>query len=267
MLASTVMFAYADSGDETHASTWATQLIDEAEAAGSHGGQAALYWNASILAEREGRIDEALRLSRKALAHMGELGDSRDLARLKLESAAVLLAADPPRVEEAAAALERAQEDLRRVGSEVDLVEFDRVGSTAALLSLDPATAEDLARGATRRVPADAAAQPLSLAHRALGDALLAQGRRAEGLQQWSNAADLHAMSNPGRGTALSWRDLGERFRAAGDTEAAVNAYRAALDAAGIRDRTAAILRVIAELGSRADVPSTGAELTRAPTQ
>ena len=69
-------------------------------------------------------------------------------------------------------------------------------------------------------------------------------------------------MSNSGRGTALSWRDLAERFRAAGDTEAAVKAYRAALDAAGIRDRTKAVLAVIAELESAADVPGTETGLT-----
>jgi len=263
MIASTVMFAYADSGDETHASTWAGQLIEEAEAAGSSGGQAGLYWNASVLAEREGRIDDALRLSRKALAHLSELGDSRDLARLKVASAAVLLAAEPPRLEEAAQALERARDELTRLGSEVDLVEFDQVTSTVALLGRDPAEAEELARGATRRVPADAAADQLSLAHRALGDALLAQGRRSEGLQEWTNAADLQSMRNPGRGTALSWRDLAERFRAAGNTEAALNAYRAALDAAGIRDRTKAVLAVIAELETHAGVPAADPGLTR----
>lgn len=263
VLASTVMFAYADAGDEAHASIWAAQLIEEAEAAGSHGGRAGLYWNAAMLAEREGRIDDALQLSRKALAHMSELGDSRDLARLKVTSAAVLVAAEPPRLEEAARALGQAHEELRRLGSEVDLVEFDQLQSTVALLRFDPASAEDLARGATKRLPADAAAEQLSLAHRALGDALLAQGRRSEGLQQWANAADLHAMSNPGRGTALTWRDLAERFRSAGDTEAAVWAYRAALDAAGIRDRTKAVLAAIEELETRAGAPAADTGLTR----
>src|SRR5919205_2990547 len=47
-LAATVMLAYADRGDEVHAATWARQLIRDAEAAGESGGQAALYWNASI---------------------------------------------------------------------------------------------------------------------------------------------------------------------------------------------------------------------------
>ena len=256
MLAATVMLAYADIGDEAHAASWALQLIAEAEAAGSIGGQAALYWNASLLAEREGRVADALHLSRRALAHLGELGDSRDLARLKLDVVAVLLAAEPPHLEEAGQALEQARIALRRVGSEVDLVEHDQLSSRVALMAHDPVNAEVLARSATERTPADAGSEPLSLAYRALGDALAAQGRHAEAKEQWDTAADLHATSGPGRGTALNWRDLAERFRAAGDTPAALRAYRAALDAAGVRDRTKAVLQVVAELEARAGVPS-----------
>ena len=259
MLAATVMYAYMDAGDEGHAATWAAQLIQEAEAVGSQGGRAALYWNASLLAEREGRIDDALKLSRKALAYMGELGDSRDLARLKVASASVLLAADPPRVDEARDALTRVCDELHRLGSEVDLVEFDQLQSTVALLALDPAEAEKLARGATRRVPDDAAAEQLSLAHRALGDALMAQGRSEEAREHWANAADLLASATRGRGTALAWRDLAERFRSSGHTEAALRAYRAALDAAGVRDRTKAVLDVVAQLEAGASVTAVDA--------
>jgi hypothetical protein len=82
-------------------------------------------------------------------------------------------------------------------------------------------------------------------------------------MEQWTTAADLQAMSNPGRGTALSWRDLAERFRAAGEVEAALKAYRAALDAAGIRDRTKAVMDAIAELEARADVSDADTGLTR----
>jgi transcriptional regulator with XRE-family HTH domain len=259
MLASTVMLAYADLGDESHASAWARRLIEDAGAAGSTGGQAALYWNASLLAEREGRLTDALYLSRRALANLGELGDSRDLARLKLDVTRVLLASDEPDVGEAASLLEQVRSEVRRLGSEVDVVEHEELASRVALLALDPGDAEVLARAATQRMPIEANAKPLSLAYRALGDALAAQGRRGEAMEQWTTAADLQAMSNPGRATALSWRDLAERFRAAGDTEAAVSAYRASLDAAGVRDRTKAVLGVIAELEARAGVPSTDA--------
>jgi transcriptional regulator with XRE-family HTH domain len=252
MLASTVMLAYADLGDEAHASAWAQQLIAEAEAVGSLGGQAALYWNASLLAEREGHLDDALHLSRRALARLGELGDSRDLARLKLASAEVLLAADPPRTSEAGQALEQAQGDLRRLGSELDVVTFEQLRSAVSLFEGDPARAEALAREATRRLPEQAGSEELSKAHRALGDAFAAQGVREQALEQWGLAGELHAASsNPGRGTALTWRDLAERFRSAGESDSAIRAYRAALDAAGVRDRTSAVLAVIAELSSR----------------
>jgi len=248
-LAATIMLAYADQGDEVHASIWARQLIEEAESAGEHGGRAALYWNASLLAEREGRIDEALRLSRKALAHLGELGDSRDLARLKLDSAAVLLAGEPPLVDEAREALDRARSELRRLGSELDLAEWDHLRSTVSLLDGDVREAEALARSAIDQLPEGAGAENLTLAHRALGDALAAQGRRDEALEHYAIAVDLQAMGFPGRAAALAWRDLAERLLARGEVAAAVRAYRGALDAAGVRDRTRAVLTAIAQAG------------------
>jgi tetratricopeptide (TPR) repeat protein len=246
MLAATVMSAYAELGDEVHALTWARQLIDAAEAAGSRGGQAALYWNASVLAEREGRIDEALHLSHKAIAHLSELGDSRDLARLKIASAQVYLAADPPLVTQARDALERSREDLRRVGSEVDLVEWEHTRSTVALLEGDPFEAEALARSAIDRLPQEAGAEPLCLAHQALGDALAAQGRRGEALEHYTIAMDLQTVGFPGRAGALTLRDLAERLLTTDDVERAVRAYRSALDAAGVRNRAKAVLAVIA---------------------
>ena len=262
MLASTVMLAYADLGDEAHASAWARRLIDDAGAAGSKGGQAALYWNASLLAEREGRLTDALYLSRRALANLGELGDTRDLARLKLDVVRVLLASDEPDVREAASLLEQVRGEVRRLGSEVDVVEHEELTSRVALLASDPAEAEALARRATQRMPIEANAKPLGLAYRALGDALAAQGRNGEAVDQWTTAADLQAMNNPGRASALSWRDLAERFRAAGETAAAVNAYRAALDAAGVRDRTKVVLALIAQLESRTEAPAADPGLT-----
>ncbi len=249
MVSSTVMYAYADLGDEAHANTWAEQLIDEAEAAGSGRGRAAVYWNAALLAERNGRLDDAVALSRRALAQLSEFGDSRDLARLKLASAEVLLLADPPRTFEAARALDLAQSELRRLGSELDLVTFHNLRSMVALFERDPVRAERLAREASERVPSDARSEELAQAHRTLGDALAAQDKRDEAVHHWRLATELHEVAGtPGRGGALTWRDLAERFRGAGQSEAAMQAYRAALDAAGVRDRTAALLAVIDEL-------------------
>ena len=127
MLAATVLYAYADQGDELHAAVWARQLMSEAEEAGSRQGQAALYWNAALLAERDGRLDEAVHLSRRALAQMGEMGESRDLARLKLAAAGVFLVSEPPQVDEAAAVLDRGRDDLERLGGELDVAEWEHL--------------------------------------------------------------------------------------------------------------------------------------------
>lgn len=252
MLAATVMEAYGDLGDEAHAAAWARQLVTQAEAAGSRSGQAALYWNASLLAERDGRLDDALEYSHRAIAHLGELGDSRDLARLKVDSAAVLLASDPPHVHEARDALERAQADLRRAGSELDVVAWEYIRSGVALLDGDVSAAESLARSAIERLPDDATSVHLSLAHQALGDSLAAQGRSLEAAEHYALAADLRVAGLPGRGTALQWRDLAERLLASGEIDVALTAFRRALDAAGVRDRTRAVL---AAIGAAAGVP------------
>jgi transcriptional regulator with XRE-family HTH domain len=244
-LAATVMLAYADQGDEVHAATWARQLIDEAETAGQPGGQAALYWNASILAEREGRLDEALTLSRRALARLGELGDSRDLARLKLDTAAVFLATEPPLVDDARDALTRAQSELRQLGSELDMAEWEHLRSTVALLDGDVGAALTFARTALDRLPQDAGAENLCLAHRALADALAAQGQRGAALEHYMIALDLQSVGFPGRAAGLAWRDLAERLLAGGDTSAAIRAYRGALDAVGVRNRAKGVLTAI----------------------
>ena len=248
MLAATVMSSYGDLGDELHAAVLARQLIHEAEEVGSLRGQASLYWNAAVLAEREGRVDEALHLSRRALAHLGELGESRDLARLKLASAEVLLAADPPRVDEARETLDQGEEVLRRRGGEIDVVTWEHLRSTIALLDGDVERAEALARSAIERVPAEAGSEQLSLGHQALGDALAAQGLHDEAMSHYQISADLRTMGNGGRASALAWRDLAERFWAQGEQSAAVRAYRAALDAAGVRDRTAAVVSAVDEV-------------------
>src|SRR5690606_37008737 len=76
-LAASVMGALIGPGDCLHAGVWAEALLVEAEATGQVAGQAGLYWNSAVLAEMEGRLDEALRLADRALARMGELGNLR----------------------------------------------------------------------------------------------------------------------------------------------------------------------------------------------
>jgi tetratricopeptide (TPR) repeat protein len=143
--------------------------------------------------------------------------------------------------------LDRTQADLRRSGSELDLVVWEYLRAAVALLDGDLVHAEALARSAIERLPHDANAVQLSLAHQALADALAARGELDEARHHYVLAGDLRIASKPGRGAALQWRDLGERLLAMGDVEKAVMTFRRALDAAGVRNRTKAVLAAIAE--------------------
>jgi len=243
-LASTMMRAYGNLGDDSHASAWARQLITDAEAAGSRGGQAALYWNAAMVAERQGRIDEALHLCRQAMAHLSELDDGVDLARLRVAAAVILLSADPPHVGEAVAALERTKDLLDDLGGPGDLAEWNFARSWAALLEGDIPAAEAYARSAVERTAAlDGADAPLSgRSLMALGDALAGRGDSPDALEQYRAAAQALTGRSNGRESAHAWRDLGERLVHQHDLEPALEAFRRALDCAGVRDRSRAAL-------------------------
>jgi len=246
-LAATLMAAYADLGDDVHASRWAQQLIAEAEQAGVRDGQAALYWNAAVIAERRGRIDEALQLCRQAMAHLSELDDSVDLARVRVAAAVILLAADPPDVGEAVAALERTRELLADLGDVADLAEWDFARSWAALLLHDVDGAEAFARSSVQRVDEldDVDAALLGRAHLALGDALAARGRPDEAREHLVAARSVFDRLSTGRVAAYSWRELAERLAHAGDLPGAADAFRRSLDAASVRDRSRAVLAAV----------------------
>jgi len=246
-LASTLMWAYTNLGDYLTAATWARRTIAEAEAAGSRHGQAVLYWNAAIMAEQRGRLDEALHLCRQAMAHLSELDDGIDLARVRLAAAEVMLAVDPPPVAEAVAALERTKDLLHDLGSVADHVEWALARSRAALLQLDPGTAGELARSAVEQaVAADLVDVTLTARCRiALGDALIARGHPVDAREQYQAATDALDGWPDATPTAPIWRDLGERWTHLDDPRAAAAAFRRALECDGIRNRSRATLTAV----------------------
>jgi transcriptional regulator with XRE-family HTH domain len=244
-LAATVMYAYTNLGDFLHARTWAEGLIAEAEATGQSSGQASLYWNAAIIAEHEGRMDESVHLCQRAMAHLSELDNTRDFARLRLAMAGILFACDPPQVDQGSNMLERALDDLRDLGSRVDLAEWNYVKSTALLHLGDLSGAEGRARQALDLLDGKASSERSS-ALLALSDALAAQGRDEDAADARALVFGELAQSGAGgRATALQWRELAERMAQLGDQAAAAEAYRHALDGAGVRDRSRAVREVV----------------------
>jgi transcriptional regulator with XRE-family HTH domain len=251
-LAATVMAAYMDRGDYLHARAWAEGLLEQAQTGGGHSGQAAVYWNLGTLAEREGRVSDALQLYEQALGHMSELESSRDYARLRLSLAIVLLCDDPPQVARAADLLQRCADDLKDLGSRGELAQWNWAMSVVLLHQGDLPAAEMRARQAVDQSSDVPAVQADAL--QALSDVLVAQGRDVPASTARSEALAVLKEVPLSRPLALNWRALGERL-AGDDLEAATEAFRQALDAAGVRDRSRAHRVQVAALRVRPHLP------------
>lgn len=266
-LAATVMAAHQEMGNEIYAITWARRLLAEAEADDAPAGQAVIYWNAALLAESQGAIEQALTMCRQALAKLGEHGHAHDIARLQVAAAFVLLASERPQANEAADALERSREHLFDLGNETDLTLWEYLRSCTALLSGDLDTAEHLARAAATRstgghtVPDPAVA---GRAHIAYGDVLVARGRVDAAREEYHLARTIMATGQGGRSLAAVWRELGDRFAMVDDQDGAQEAYASGLDAAGVRSRSRALLAAV--LQAQAD-PQTEMSSERAASE
>ncbi len=236
-LASTILWSYYERGDLLFAAHRAAELVRLADETGTMRGRGSIYWNASLVAEGRGDLAEARRLTERALAYMSEGASSRDVPRLRLHYAWLLLRLDAPEPEAALEQLGRAQADLTLVGSEVELARCDFEGGRARLLLGEIAAAEDLVRAGLGRLDETATLDRCN-GHILLGDVLAAQGALDEAHAAYRWAADMLGMMSAGRESASVWRALGDRLLAHGDLEGAAHAYETALREVGIRPTT-----------------------------
>jgi transcriptional regulator with XRE-family HTH domain len=252
-LAATVMSAYMERGDWTHASLWAESLLSEATRQQTAIGQAAIYWNAAALAERQGNLSTALGMAERALAHLSEQENTRDYARIRLTLAGILLVADPPDVERAADLLGRCAGDLDDLGSPVDQSNWNIAMAQVYLYRGDLLEAEIRARRAVQLLSRSAPPAHRAVALMTVHDVLTARGSSAGDLLE--QAFEELAVATPTRWTALDWRALAERLVDT-DPPLAIRAFRMALDGAGVRDRTASLRRTVQLLRDRPPVPA-----------
>lgn len=233
-LGSTVLWAYVERGDLLYATHRASELIRLAESLGSPRGRGSVYWNAALVAQERRDYELAQRYTERALALLSEGEADRDLPRLRLSYAWLLLRSDPPEPEAALVQLDMAAESLQVVGSAIDMAQLDGDRSRAHLLLDHAEEAERNARSAIERL-GNGPRLESAFAHLELGDALHALGRGEEASNAYHWAADLLAMMSASRQSAEAWRELGDRYRTHGDIEAAARAYDQALREAGFR--------------------------------
>lgn len=232
-LASAVLWAYVERGDVLFATHRVSELIRSAESWGSSRGRGSIYWNAALVAEQRRDYDQAQRYTERALALLGESG-AGDVARLRLNYAALLLRTDPPDPQASLAQIDEAQDSLLVVGSPLDLARIEVYRARALLLLGDAATAHEHAREGLRRLGEEPRLETAT-ALVTLGDTLEAVARAAESGEVYGRVAQMLSRMRESRQSAAVWRDLGDRYRLRGELVPAAEAYDRALLEAGFR--------------------------------
>ena len=237
-LAATLLWTYYERGDLLYARHKADALVELADATGSIRGRGSVYWNAALLLQQKGEIVEARRMTERALAYLGEGALGRDVPRLRVHLAWLLLHGDAPEPDRALEELDRAKASLRDLGSVSDLARCTLNEGRARLFLGDPEAAEAKARQVVTDL-GDGSTLDVCAAFILLGDARTAVGDVAGAAEAYSFAADRLAMLSASRAAAGVWRTLGDRLAERGDMAGAARAFDRALQDLGIRPTVA----------------------------
>ncbi|QWZ07475.1 helix-turn-helix domain-containing protein [Nocardioides panacis] len=241
-LGAVLVWACYERGDLLYATRRAEELIEVADRLGSSRARGAIYWNASMVAHGRGRVTDALRLSERALALVAEEESGRDLPRLRLHYAWLLLNNDSPQAREALAQLDRAESDPAILGDKFDLGNAATMRGRAHLFldELDDA-AEQAARALQLLGPSDHInrAEALLL----LGDVGAARGDDDLRNEAYGEMELVLSTMEQSRMVARMWRALGDALRESGDALGSIGAYDRALGMIGMPRRARSRMR------------------------
>ena len=231
-LQAVLLSIYYERGDVLRAERAARRALAAADQGAPPEIRANACWDASRVFAEARRWDEALDLATRARIIMEELRDHRQVARLHNAYAYICLEADPPRADEAALHLDRAEslliDDLTS-GGELAYVHTER--ARVALLQGRPDEAVAFCNRSLAEVGEDdlEAARCLFVK----GQALAALGRVGRAADAFREAVVVFGDHGARQQEALCWREIGELELAKGDTASAVKALRAGLQTLG----------------------------------
>jgi transcriptional regulator with XRE-family HTH domain/predicted negative regulator of RcsB-dependent stress response len=227
----TLIATYLDRGEPGPAHELAERLLGATETDST--ALIAAYVRASRQALDEGEGGESLYLAEQALAlHAG--GDqAKAQARLRVTAARTLLpsGASPMEAGKALDLLNAAEPMLSGMDAAECRIEMARskvlLGEPAAAVTI----IEDVLSELTDQRPSVTTIR----ARLMLAQALIATGDRNKALNALRATRDELTGLETSRATARVWRELGDLFGTADDTSAMMDAYRKALESAGLR--------------------------------
>ncbi|MCW2937621.1 MAG: helix-turn-helix domain protein [Actinomycetia bacterium] len=237
-LGATLLASFIERSDLVRAHQLAEQLVERAERIGSPKARLAAYWEAAFVAEIRGEYEEGVALAERALTLLGEEDDPRNLGRLRLAYASLLLRARPHEAD-------KARELLLRVRPEIEASAAGEIDVALCLTELAraetalgrPSEAIDLAKEAITTL-GEAPRRAAAWAHTVLGEAYVRLGRRGEAVDALTTAATYLEEMESSRDAAQAWFDLAELLGETGDPGSSegqrLAAYRRALTCVGL---------------------------------
>jgi tetratricopeptide (TPR) repeat protein len=231
-LQAVLLSIYYERGDVLRAERAARRALSAADQGAPPEIRANACWDASRVFAEAKRWDEALDLATRARIIMEELDNRRQVARLHNAYAYICLETDPPRADEAATHLARAESLLLEESApSVELAYVHTERARVALLQGRPDEAVTLCDQSLAEVGSDDLETARCLFIK--GQALTAVGRAEEAAETHRQAVQIFGGHGARQQEALCWREIGELELAKGDTESAVKALRAGLQALG----------------------------------
>ena len=212
-------------------------------------GRGAVYWTAATVAAERDRVADAIRLTDRAVALFSEEDHSRDLPRLRLNYAWLLLKLENPRPAEALIQLELAERDPALAGATLDLGTAATFRGRAHLLMGDLYDAAEQAACALQILGPSAHVERAS-ALLLLGDVGTAQLEMDLAQESYREAELVLARMAPSRTVARLWRELGDSWRALGERDRAMSAFDWSLRTLGLAPRPTAVREPSTRQGS-----------------
>ncbi|MFB7746574.1 helix-turn-helix domain-containing protein [Streptomyces sp. NPDC056132] len=233
-LGSTLMGSYRMRGDHTRAHLLAQRLIPVAEKQGARAARGAVYWNAGLVAQSRGQLNEALALTERALAMMAEDDNVRHVAMLKMNYGWLLLQTESGELDRAKDLLEEAQQSLAETGNADELARCElNLAEADTALGNWPEAAAHAERalgllGSEPRVVAVAARSILAQLHFLRRETDLGKQALEAATRQLRHFPVSYE-------TAVYWRRIGDMWRDEGFPKQALAAYDSALSASGLQ--------------------------------
>ena len=196
--------------------------------------RASIYWNASLAADATHDASQALLLAQRAAGLFSESEDSREEGSLRVAIAWLLTRQTPPDIEGAQEQLVRAGVLLREHGSPVDLTYHQTELARVEWLGGDYEKSLETIKAAIANTDPKNDLLQRADAYLLAARAEISLGRKAESEMNLLAAKGSLLGMAPSRQNALAWRELGDIYAGLLYLEDAIDAYRQALQEAGV---------------------------------